>query len=189
MCEITIKVTCIHCKNLKVKKNGKKPSGKQNFLCNACGKQFQIEYIYKGADPKNKGLIRSMSVNGSGIRDTSRVLNVSILVVLRTLRKWFSTIEEPKLKGHYKRVEIDEFWSWVGHRKRGKRWVWYAFCPQSKKILAFQIGKRNAKTCKKLLRKLAHLEIDVYCTDNWKAYKEHIPSQNHIISKKKTTYI
>ena len=189
MCEIKIKVSCLHCQSTKVKKNGIKGTGKQNFYCKSCGKQFQLFYKNGGADPRKKALIRKMSVRGSGIRDINTVLEVSIYVVLKTLRDWFSVVDEPNLEGYYERVEIDEFWSWVGKRKKGKRWVWYAFCPKTKKILAFQIGKRNSQTCKKLMKKLAHLKIDSYCTDDWKAYRKLIPAGKHIVSKKKTTYI
>ena len=80
-------------------------------------------------------------------------------------------------------------WSWVGKRKAGKRWIWYAQCAKSGKILAFQIGKRNDKTCKKLMKKLEHLTINKYCTDDWASYKKHIPSEKHIISKAKTQKI
>jgi hypothetical protein len=51
MCEITVKVSCSDCKSDKVKKNGLKPNGKQDFLCKPCGKQFQYFYAYRGADP------------------------------------------------------------------------------------------------------------------------------------------
>ena len=80
MCEILIQVTCPHCESTKVKKNGKKRNGNQNFYCHCCVKQFQLVYKNKGADPKNKRLVRSMTLNGSGIRDIQRVLGMSIFV-------------------------------------------------------------------------------------------------------------
>jgi IS1 family transposase len=189
VCYVQIKVYCPHCDSGKVKKNGIKPTGKQNFLCHDCKKQFQYEYIYQGADPRVKGQIRQMSMHASGIRDISNVLKVSAVTVILTLRQWFTTIKEPSFEGSYEHVIIDEFWSWVGHRKQGKRWVWYAYCADSRKILAFQIGKRNDGSCKKLMKKLQHLTIHHYYTDNWKCYKKYIPSHKHTISKKKTQKI
>jgi len=189
MAEIIIKVNCPHCSSKRVKKNGKKPSGKQNFYCNDCKKQFQYEYSYKGACPKNKHLIRTMTLNGSGIRDIQRVLGLSIICILMTLRYWFKQIPEPVFSGNYKEVQIDEFWSFVKNRKQGKRWVWYVYDKETGKILAFQIGKRNNETCKKLMKKISHLNIEKYCTDDWKPYKKNIPADKHIISKKKTTHI
>ncbi|WP_109745086.1 IS1 family transposase [Arcicella aurantiaca] len=68
-------------------------------------------------------------------------------------------------------------------------WLWYAYDPDSCKILAFHIGKRNDSACKTLMKKLSHLQIDSYRTDDWKSYKKNIPPQKHIIAKAKTTHI
>lgn len=189
MTKLTISVKCPHCLSTKVKKNGKKPKGEQNFYCHSCKKQFLYEYKYRGACPSNKKLLRFMTLNGSGIRDIMRVLGLSPVCIIMVLRKWFSSISEPNFTGSYKEVQLDEFWSFVKHRRQGKRWVWYAFDKETGTILAFQIGKRNDATCRKLLRKLQHLNIEKYCTDDWKSYKTYIPKEKHIISKKKTTHI
>jgi IS1 family transposase len=189
MCEITIKVSCPHCDSSKVKKNGVKKTGKQNFYCRNCKKQFQCEYVNKGADPNIQKMVTSMTLNSSGIRDICRVLGLSIVCVLAILRRWFTPIAEPVVSGHYKTVQIDEMWTFVKHRKDGKRWLWYAFCPDTHEILAFQIGKRNDASCKSLMKKLEHLEVDTFCTDDWKSYKKHIPAEKHVISKAKTTHI
>jgi insertion element IS1 protein InsB len=189
MCEILIQVTCPHCEGTKVKKNGKKQNGNQNFYCHCCRKQFQLHYKNKGADPHNKRLVRAMTLNGSGIRDIQRILGISIVCILFILRAWFKTLDEPVIKGHFKRVQIDEMWTFVKHRKAGKRWLWYAYDPDSGQILAFHIGKRNDSACKALFKKLSHLKIDSFRTDDWKSYKKHIPPEKHIISKTKTTHI
>jgi insertion element IS1 protein InsB len=172
-----------------VKKNGKKANGIQNFYCHGCRKQFQYAYRYKGADPRIKRQVCCMTLNGSGIRDIHRVLGVSIVGIIWMLRAWFKKMEEPVVSGHIKRVEIDEMWTFVRHRKAGKRWLWYAYDPDSQQIIAFHIGKRNDKACKALMKKLSHLTIDSYYTDNWKPYKKHIPAEKHIIAKAKTTHI
>ena len=189
MCYVQVKVYCPHCESPKVKKNGHKKTGKQNFYCNHCGKQFQFEYKNQGAKPSNKAKIKAMSLCGSGIRDIANVLQISAVTVIVTLRVWFKNQFEPTVTGTYNKVILDEFWSWVGKRKQGKRWVWYAYCPDTRKILAFQIGKRNDKTCKKLFEKLKHLTIHQYCTDDWKSYKKFIPPEKHVVSKKMTQKI
>jgi insertion element IS1 protein InsB len=189
MCEILIQVNCPLCESAKIKKNGKKKNGNQNFYCQTCHKQFQSHYKYQGADPRKKRLVRSRSLNGSGIRDIQRVLGISIVTILFILRAWFKTLDEPVMQGHYKRVQIDEMWTFLKHRKKGKKWLWYAYDPDSGQILAFQIGKRNDSSCRALLKKLNHLEIDSYRTDDWKSYKKNIPPEKHIITKTKTTQI
>jgi IS1 family transposase/transposase-like protein len=189
MCEITIRVSCPHCQGTKVKKNGRKGTGKQIFYCRDCKRQFQYEYLYKGAGPSNKSRVRAMILNGSGIRDIHRVLQLSIVCILSILRKWFKQNKEPSYQGRYEQVQIDGFWTFVKHRKKGKHWVWYAYDKESGKIPAFQIGKRNDNSCKALLQKLSHLDIGTYCTDSWKSYKKYIPIERHVISKRKTTHI
>lgn len=189
MCKILVQVACPHCEGTKVKKNGKKANGNQNFYCHPCRKQFQCAYQYKGADPRNKRLVRAMSLNGSGIRDIQRVLSISIVTILFILRNWFKTLQEPVVTGHFKQVQIDEMWTFVKHRKAGKRWFWYAYDRDSGQILAFHIGKRNDSACKALVKKLSHLQIDSFRTDDWKSYKKHLPPDKHIISKTKTTHI
>ncbi len=39
------------------------------------------------------------------------------------------------------------------------------------------------------MKKLSHLQIDSHRTDEWKSYKKHIPLEQHIIAKAKTTNI
>jgi len=189
MATITVQVSCPHCKGMKVKRNGKKKTGKQNFLCHKCRKQFQYVYFYQGANPVKKESVRKMTLNGSGIRDIQRVLGISIVCILFALRTWFKGIDEPSPMGSYREVQIDEMWTFVKHRKKGKRWLWYAYDRESGKILAFQIGKRNEKSCNALLKKLSHLKIEKFCTDDWKSYKRCIPKEKHIVSKWKTTHI
>ncbi|MBA4850527.1 IS1 family transposase [Emticicia sp. BO119] len=57
MCLINIKVNCPHCHSTKVVKNGIKTTGRQNFLCNTCGKQF-----HRTADAVGISLSRSKSI-------------------------------------------------------------------------------------------------------------------------------
>ena len=83
----TTKVKCVHCSNENVNKFGKQASGAQRYKCKDCLKTFQDNYANIGAKPETKLLIVKMSLNGSGIRDISRVLSVSQGTVLTTLKK------------------------------------------------------------------------------------------------------
>ncbi len=189
MSHVLTKIICPHCDSVNVKKNGVKSTGKQNFYCKDCHRQFQQIYKYNGANPLLKKQVYEMSMRASGIRDIANVLKMSAVTVIFILRIWFNSHSEPSFEGIFEEVIIDEMWSWVGKRKAGKRWIWYAQCAKSGKILAFQIGKRNDKTCKKLMKKLEHLTIHSYCTDAWASYKKYIPAEKHIISKAKTQKI
>jgi IS1 family transposase len=189
MCEISTKVVCPHCRGANVVKNGHKKDGTQNFLCKACGKQFQCVYKYQGANPATKHLIVSMLLRNSGIRDIQTILKVSRGCVLHTLiSEAQKCVIVPKLR-HYKRVQIDEFWSYVGHKKKGKRWIMYAYAPETDEVLAYVVGSRGIKTVKKLYQLLKNLTIDEYCTDNWAAFARVFSEENHQIGKHLTRHI
>ena len=80
-------VACIHCESENVVKFGKNPADKQRLKCKDCGKTFQEKYSNNGAKPETKMMIVKMSINGSGIRDISRVLEISQVTVMETLKK------------------------------------------------------------------------------------------------------
>jgi IS1 family transposase/transposase-like protein len=189
MCEIKLKVSCPHCLSAKVVKNGHKKTTAQNFLCRSCGKQFQFFYRNRGAAPSTKKLITSLLLRNNGIRDIETVLGVSRGCVLNVLLTESLKCELRPKFSHYKTVQIDEFWSYVHQRKKQKRWLIYAYCPETKEVLGYVIGDRSIKTVKKLYQLLKPLQIDTYCTDNWKAFKRVFRHENHQIGKHLTRQI
>jgi transposase-like protein len=83
-------VHCPDCDGAQVIKHGKTPEGKQRYRCQdqGCNRStFIREYSYAGLLPKVKQQICDMAMNGSGIRDTARVLGVSQKTVIETLKK------------------------------------------------------------------------------------------------------
>jgi len=46
-----------------------------------------LDYCYKAYEPGVKKQVVDMAINGSGIRDTARVLNISKNTVIATLKK------------------------------------------------------------------------------------------------------
>jgi len=82
-----VKIKCTNCKSENVVKNGRRPNGIQCLKCNNCSKCFQEHYTNNAAKPETKQLIIKMSVNGSGIRDISRVLDISTNTVMSVLKK------------------------------------------------------------------------------------------------------
>ena len=83
-----IDVKCRYCKGIEeVIKAGYSISKQQRYYCGSCNKYFQLEYINNASKPGVKEQIVEMAVNGSGVRDTVRVLKVGINTVIRTLKK------------------------------------------------------------------------------------------------------
>ena len=87
---VLMPVCCPLCGEASVVKRGKTGQGKQRYLClnGGCPKRtFILDYTYNGLLPDVKARIVDMAVNGSGIRDTARVLRVSPNTVINELKK------------------------------------------------------------------------------------------------------
>ena len=87
---VWIPVQCPACQSTDVVKYGKQPNDEQRYRCNnsACDrKTFLLNYTNKGNQPGTKEKIIEMASNGSGIRDTARVLKISPVTVMSVLKK------------------------------------------------------------------------------------------------------
>lgn len=87
---VLIPVRCPHCGSDQVVKRGKTENIKQRYLCQqpACPAQtFIVDYDSHGYLPEVKKQIIDMALNGSGIRDTARVLEISPNTVISELKK------------------------------------------------------------------------------------------------------
>ena len=85
-----VAVQCPQCGNRKVVKYGQQPNGAQRYRCMnpSCQRRiFLLRYHNTGWVPEVKQQIVEMALNGSGIRDTARVLGVSPTTVISTLKK------------------------------------------------------------------------------------------------------
>ena len=83
-------IECPSCGGINVGKYGKTTNGKQRFICKESDceeKTFIRDYSEQGRLPEVKQKIIEMAVNGSGIRDTARVLNISTATVIKELKK------------------------------------------------------------------------------------------------------
>ena len=84
-----VEVICTECGSQKVVKYGKAQTGAQRYCCRAvsCGKTFQLAHRYIACEKGVKDRIVDMALNGSGIRDTARVLSVAVGTVITTIKK------------------------------------------------------------------------------------------------------
>jgi insertion element IS1 protein InsB len=87
---VRISVLCPYCQSDQVIKGGTTKAGTQRYRCqnaDCCHYSFVLNPVYNGHLPKVKAQIIDMSLNGSGIRDTARVLQVSPTTVINELKK------------------------------------------------------------------------------------------------------
>lgn len=83
-------IHCPYCNSIDVRLFGKTTTGKQRYFCknSECQHQtFLLEYTREGDKPGIKSKIVNMVMNGSGTRDTARVLGINKDTVTRTLKK------------------------------------------------------------------------------------------------------
>jgi len=73
--------------------------------------------------------------------------------------------------------------------EKNKLWIIKAIDRHTGRTIAWVTGHRNAKTVRKLYKKLAHLTDCIFYTDDWKAFKKVLPKGRHIIGKEHTTAI
>jgi IS1 family transposase len=129
-----------------------------------------------------------MLCRGSGIRDSVAITGVSKTTVLRLIKSVAQGITVKPQKHHYHQVQIDEQWSYVGKKQR-KVWMLYAYAVEEDELIGFTMGKRSAEAVRNLFIKLKRLEIDVFLTDDWEAFKVVLPKAKHLIGKEYTKAI
>jgi len=125
---------------------------KQRYLCKDCHRQFIRNYTYLGCIRAWRALIVPMTMNGSGIRDISRVLLLSHYRVLKTLREAAAQVAEPAVPRRVSALELGEFSSFV--RNKEQRWTWYGFDRERRQVVTFVNERRTDAVCRKLLKKL-----------------------------------
>ena len=87
---VLIPVLCSHCQSDQVIKGGTTQAGTQRYRChnaNCPHSSFVLNPSYQGHLPEVKEQIIDMALNGSGIRDTARVLKISPTTVINELKK------------------------------------------------------------------------------------------------------
>jgi transposase-like protein len=70
-------VKCPTCQSVLIDHHGKARSDLQRYRCRDCHHCFQLDYLYAANKPSVTDKITKMALNGSGVRDTGRVLVIN----------------------------------------------------------------------------------------------------------------
>jgi len=87
---VSVPVQCPYCQSTEVIKAGKQANGTQRYRCQNehCARRiFLLQYQNRGRIPEIRRQVVAMAINGSGIRDTARVLRISPTTVIAVLKK------------------------------------------------------------------------------------------------------
>jgi len=141
---------------------------------------------------ERRAQILSMIAEGSSLRATSRMADVSLNTVTKLLLDVGAACEkyqDQMLRGlHAKRVQCDEIWSFVyakaknvpeehrGELGYGDVWTWTALDSETKLLITWAIGRRDGFTASAFIRDLAErLATRVQLTtDGHKVYLEAV---------------
>jgi IS1 family transposase len=128
-----------------------------------------------------------MAINDSGIRDTARVLRISLTSVIAVLKKAAALQHaHPVLRSPPRSraisvqvgraADLDEMWSFVG-TKASARWLWHAADRHTGRVLAYVVGPRKDATFLKLQALPTPFGITRYYTDRAGVYRRQLPLQ------------
>ncbi len=87
---VNVPVECPYCHSTEVIKAGKQANGTQRYQCQngQCARRiFLLQYHDRGRVLEIRRQVVDMAINGSGIRDTARVLRISPTTVIAVLKK------------------------------------------------------------------------------------------------------
>ena len=174
-------MNCIYCKNFCIKK-GFHRNRSQKYYCKTCNKYQLSEYVNKACEIHSTKMIVKMLCNGSGIRDISRVLEISTTTVINKIKKLSALIKIPSTYIKGKTYEVDELKTYVG-KKENEYWVCCTLEKESAKIKSMSVGKRNKVTLKKALTPVLLSEPQKVHSDRLKQYKSLIHEEIHNVKK------
>ena len=87
---VSVPVPCPHCQSTDVIKAGTQATGAQRYQCQngQCARRiFLLQYQDRGRVPEVRRQVVDMALNGSGVRDTARVLRISPTTVIAIVKK------------------------------------------------------------------------------------------------------
>jgi IS1 family transposase/transposase-like protein len=175
---------CPDCNSQQFIKNGINATGKQNYKCLDCGRQFVTDPLKSPITDTTKALIDRLLLERISLAGIARVTGVSESWLQTYVNQKYQNVSREvvvkKKTGGHLIIECDELWSFVGN-KENKQWVWLAIDRETREIVGVHIGRRDAEAAKALWASLPQVYQDsaVSYTDFWDAYEAAIPSDRH----------
>ncbi len=182
MIQTIITHKCSRCGSTNIVKNGHNKSGSQQYYCKDCHAHRVLEPKRKHTSDTKEKVLKVYKERAS-LRGLERVFHVSRTTILSWLREraqQLPTLQETLLPVQGDDVlELDEMWSFV-FKKDNKRWIWTAISRKTRQIVAFVIGDRSVKTCRRLWQRLPAEYRELHSFSDFReAYKKVFPKETH----------
>lgn len=161
-----------------------------------------LNYRYKACAPGYQKQVVDMAINGNGIRDTNRVLEISKTTIIKILKSTSGHLvqvnpdiqnlgvgigSEVCLESVCMTAELGEQSSFVGN-KSNQRWLWHAVDHATNTVLAYVLGKRKDKVFQQLKALLDPFSIQNFYTDDWVADKQSRVLSGYLCKKTHLTH-
>nr|WP_195458286.1 IS1 family transposase [Alistipes sp. D31t1_170403_E11] len=179
-------MTCKFCGH-ECKKDGHQANGTQRYECKHCHRKQQEEYTYNAYSPELDEKIVLYTKEGTGIRSTARILQISATTLLKRIIHIGKRISHPPIVKH-RIYEVDEIKSFI-KRKQNHIWIAYALDRKSKEVVSFNIGARTNSTLSVVTETLHIAEAKRIYTDRLRNYKSLIDHSIHRTSLYGTNHI
>lgn len=168
--------------------------GQKQALCKSCGGSVSIRYGTAYYDLNAEPCIFEMAVRalaeGNSLRSTGRIVEVDKDTACDWLNRAAQHCRLVMLylwrDLHVSECQLDELWSFVHTKERnlattkilcetyGDAWVWVAFAPMWRLVLAFVIGRREQQAANLLLERVVSVtddHIPFFTSDQLPAYR------------------
>ena len=161
-----MQLKCPACSSDLIKKNGHTASsGKQNYRCLTCGKQFVADADKKVINDYLRLLIRKALLERVSLAGLCRIFEISMPWLLGFIEVVFKELPE-HLNANVTicestdidivEIEADELWSFV-QKKKNRQWLWLAIHRSTGQILAMHVGGRDEFSAEAFYEKLPEI--------------------------------
>jgi IS1 family transposase/transposase-like protein len=186
----------IVCAHAHPEKYGYDRKGNQRFRCKNCGKTW-IEPTAKPIGALRIGTDRaalaiSLFLEGMSVRSVQRMTGLcrqTLADLIVEVGNNCQRLLEARIRNvPVKDVQLDEIWSFVGMKEKvrvarqrsleyGDSWTWFAIERDTKLILAYTVGPRDASACNQFLQQLKRATAGKFqlTSDGLAAYTLNVP--------------
>ena len=187
---MVVRDCCPECGSRDYKKNGHTHSGKQNYRCNICGREFVMNLEPIIISTEKRELIKQLLLERIPLRGICRTVGVSMKWLVEFITETYSDLPDHvhvRLVEQGKDViiqtrgsEVEALWSGVGSPDN-QQGGWSAMDGSTRPIIAFYVGDKSRESAKKLWQHIPDIYRDqaTFYTDQHAAYAGVIPAQQH----------
>ena len=168
--------------------------GQKQAVCRACGRSIAVTYgtayFELNSDPTVFDMAVRALAEGVSLRGTSRIFQIDKDTACAWLHRAAHHCRLVMLSFWQNlsvtECQLDELWSFVHTKEQnleaaklfcdtyGDAWVWIAFAPVWRLVLAFVVGKRTQQSANRLLERVVHVtdtQVPFFTSDQLAEYR------------------